>query len=54
MVALLPPDRVAPCQAALAAQYRAPNGMLAEVYLPNISAGASHGVLSAQGRLLTA
>ncbi len=54
VVALLPHDLVAPCQAALAAQYRAPNGMSAEIYLPNISAGASHRALSAQGRLLTA
>ena len=54
VVALLPHDLVAPCQAALAAQYRAPNGMPAEIYLPNISAGASHRLLSAQGRLLTA
>lgn len=54
VVALLPHALVAPCQAALAEHYRAPGGSPAEVYLPNISAGASHRTLTAQSRLLNA
>lgn len=54
VVALLPHDRVAACQAALAEQYRAPNGASADVYLPAIGAGASHQRLSAQGHPLPA
>ncbi len=54
VVALLPHALVAPCQAALAEHYRAPNGAHALVYLPNIGAGASHHTLTEQGRLQTA
>jgi galactokinase len=49
VVALLPHRLVGECQVALAEQYRAPNGALATVYLPSISAGASHHALEAQG-----
>ncbi len=49
VVALLPHPLVEKCQAALAAQYSAPNGTKAKVYLPNIGAGASHRVLIEQG-----
>lgn len=51
VVALLPHQRVAQCQTALAEQYRAPSGALADVYLPNIGAGASHHALTPQGQL---
>jgi galactokinase len=51
VVALLPHALVEKCQAALAIQYRAPNGSAASVYLPNIGAGASHHALVAQGQL---
>ena len=54
VVALLPHELVAPCQAALARDYRAPNGKPAEVYLPNICAGAAHQTLANEGRLQTA
>ncbi|WP_197508893.1 galactokinase [Hydrogenophaga crassostreae] len=54
VVALLPHALVDACQAALAEQYRAPNGTKANVYLPNIGAGASHQALTAQGLALPA
>jgi len=50
VVALLPHSQVGKCQAALAEQYRAPSGAVANVYLPSISAGASHHALTAQGQ----
>ena len=40
VVALMPPELVGACEAALAAQYRSPDGVPAEVYRPAISAGA--------------
>jgi galactokinase len=40
VVALMPPDLVGACEAALAQQYRSPDGVPAEVYRPAISAGA--------------
>ena len=44
------PDQLA-CQQALAEQYRAPSGVQANVYLPNIGAGASHHALTASAQL---
>lgn len=41
VVALMPPDLVPVCEAALVKQYRSPDGVAAEVYQPAISAGAS-------------
>jgi len=40
VVALMPPELVSACEAALAVQYRSPDGVPAEVYRPTISAGA--------------
>jgi galactokinase len=51
VVALLPHALVGACQQALAEQYRAPSGAPANVYLPNIGAGASHHALTASGEL---
>lgn len=45
VVALLPHALVDQCKESLAAQYRAPNGALAQVYLPKIGGGASHQAL---------
>ena len=52
VVALLPHALVAPCQAALAENYRAPNGKSAEIYLPAIVAGASCCILAPRARPL--
>lgn len=41
VVALMPPELVGSCEAALAQRYRSPEGVAAEVYRPAISAGAS-------------